>query len=171
MHQIPIKNLITQLFIWNFEQISVFQAATTSFKKFYQWKKLLKVVNNTLTIGLWHRWLAKIVKWYVGHATETNTMQILADWYSWQTWIIATHCSQKQFSWKFLLSLFNGPKSLLSDISMTLQKLHETIFVGYLWKSEILARNIFQNRHLFWDRDVLKTSHKRHLFWDVFEGS
>ena len=42
-------------------------------------RKSLKVVNNTLTIGVWS-------------LTCQTLMQWLSHWYSWQTWLIAMHC-------------------------------------------------------------------------------
>ena len=53
MDQISIANLITQHFILNSAEISMYQAETTVYVKSYRSKKLLKVViNNVLTIGL-----------------------------------------------------------------------------------------------------------------------
>ena len=80
--------------------------------------------------------------------------------YSWQTWLIAMHCSQKNFHF---LTVSNGPISILSDIVITLRKSHETISVGYFWKITNACKRYF------WD--VSETSRNRHLFWDVFETS
>ena len=62
-------------------------------------------------------------------------------WYSWQTWLIAMHSSQKKFNF---LSASNGPTSILSDISITLRKSYETIFVGIFEKPQDLAWDIFE---------------------------
>ena len=127
-----------------------------------------------LLLGFDDRWLAKTL-------TQTS-----AHWYSWQTCLIVMHCSQKTFH---LLSVSNGPASILSNISVNLRKSLESIFVGYFWKITNICERRFwdvsemsRNRHLseicsrhlkdvtqkasilrcFWD--VLKTSQKRHLF-------
>ena len=113
--------------------------------------------------------------------------------YSWQAWLISMHCSQKTFHF---LSVSNGPTSILSDIVITLQESHKTIFAGYFWKLQVIARDAFETSQrchkidIFFEvcsrrfrdvtqktsflryvRDVLKTSQKRHLFWDVFATS
>ena len=103
------------------------------------------------------------------------------------------HWSLKTFHF---LSVSNGLTSILSDISITLWKSHETIFVCILKKPEILACDVFETsqrrrgieiffeiylrrltdvtqKRSFLRRiwDVLKTSQKSHLFWDVSERS
>ena len=103
------------------------------------------------------------------------------------------HCSQKTFRF---LSVSNGPTSILSNISVTLQRSHETILWGIFEKSQILARDVSETSQrchgkdmffeissrrprgviqktsflrCFWD--VLKTSQKSCLFWDISEKS
>ena len=112
------------------------------------------------------RWLAKTL-------TQTSTQRC-----SWQTWLIAMHCSQKTFHF---LSVSNDPTSILSNILVTLRKSHETIFVGnfwnitntcerYFWDVSEMSRKTF----LKYVRDILKTSHKTSFlrcFWDVIEAS
>ena len=105
------------------------------------------------------------------------------------------HCSHKTFHF---LSVSDGPTSILSDIVISLRKLHEIIFVTYFWKTKNTCERCFwdvsetsRKRHLFWDMselrrlnyvtqktlflrciwDILKTSQKRHLFWDISERS
>ena len=103
------------------------------------------------------------------------------------------HCSQKNFRF---LTVSNGPKSIFSDIVITLRKSHETISVGYFWKITNACKGYFwdvsetsRNRHLFWDVlrrlkdvtqktsflrriwEVLKTSQKNNPFWDISERS
>ena len=51
--QISIGNLITQPFNWNFDNFSVFQAMTAGYTKAHHSEKSLKVVINTLAIGIW----------------------------------------------------------------------------------------------------------------------
>ena len=53
MDQISIGNLITQPFNWNFDNFSVFQAMTAGHTKAHHSEKSLKVVINTLAIGIW----------------------------------------------------------------------------------------------------------------------
>ena len=127
------------------------------------------------------------------HWIARTLTQISAHWYSWQTWLISMHCSQKTFHF---LSVSNGPTSILSDIVITPRKSHEIIFAGLFWKTKNTCERYFwdaQRRlekdiffetcsrrlkdvtqktsflRCFWD--VLKTSQKKHLFWDVFETS
>ena len=111
-----------------------------------------------LLLGFDDHWLAKTLT------------QILAHWYSCQTWLISMHRSQKALHF---LSVSNGPTYILSDIVITLQKSHEIIFVGYFWKKQKYLREMFLRRlrdvakktsFLRYARDVLKTSHKRHFF-------
>ena len=71
------------------------------------------------------------------------------------------HWSLKTFHF---LSVSNGLTSILSDISITLWKSHETIFVCILKKPEILACDVFAC-------DVSETSRNRNFFWDIFETS
>ena len=103
------------------------------------------------------------------------------------------HCSQKTFHF---LSVSNGPTSILSDIVITLPESHETIFAGYFWKLQVIARDVFETSQrchkidIFFEVcsrpfrdvtqktsflrcicDVLKTSQKYHLFWDVSKRS
>ena len=132
-------------------------------------------------MGLDYLWLPKTL-------TQNS-----AHWYSWQTWLISMHCSQKTFHF---LSVSNGPTSILLDIVITLRKSHETILVVYFWKITNTCERCFwdvsetsRKRHLFCEICLrrLKTSHKRllfemflrrlkdvkkrHLFWDVFKTS
>ena len=79
-----IGNLITQLFIWNFDKISVFKAVTVSCAKSYHSEKLLTAVNNTTGTEIWQLMTCQFAKWFVGHTTEINSMQTSAHWYSWQ---------------------------------------------------------------------------------------
>ena len=53
MDQISLGNVITQLFIWIFGKISVFQAVSAGYAKLYHSDRLLYVVNNTPAIGIW----------------------------------------------------------------------------------------------------------------------
>ena len=58
-----------------------------------------------------------------------------------------------------LLSVSNGPTSILSEISITLRKSHKTILRGIFEKSQILVRHIFE------------TSQRRNgidIFFEVF---
>ena len=86
--------------------------------------------------------------------------QISAQWYSWQTWLISVHYSQKTLHF---LTVSSGPTSVLSDILITLRKPHEIIFVGRIYNLWFLMTCEL----CFWD--VSEASRKRHLFWDVFE--
>ena len=119
-------------------------------------------------------------------------LQISANRYLWQTWLRAMHYSQKMFHF---LSVSNGPTSISSDVSITLRKSQENIFVGYFRKITYTCERYFwdasetsQNSHFeicsrrlkdltwkttFWRcfRDILKMPQKRHLFEDVFEMS
>ena len=105
--------------------------------------------------------------------------QISAQWYSWQTWLISVHYSQKTLHF---LTVSSGPTSVLSDILITLRKPHEIIFVGrifynlwFLMTCELCFWDVSEGGvtektsflRYFWD--VLKALQKRHLFWDVFE--
>ena len=57
------------------------------------------------------------------------------------------HCSQKTLHF---LSVSNGPKSILSDIVITLRKSHEIFLWGISEKLQILTRDVFetsQRRH------------------------
>ena len=112
MDQISISNLIIKFYILNFTKTSVFQTVIGQqvIQSLISWEKSLKVVNNTFTIALWWRWLGKTL-------TQTS-----AYWISWQTWLIALHCSQKTFCF---LCASNGPTSISSNISLTLRKSHE----------------------------------------------
>ena len=87
-------------------------------------------------------------------------MQISAHWYSWQTWLISIHCSQKTFHF---LSVSNAPTYILSNIVITLRKSHEITFVGYFRKTRNACERCFG--------DVSETSQKIHLFWDMLEAS
>ena len=75
----------------------------------------LKEVNDPTTAGFW----------------QSLTCQNSSRYHSTDIWLIATGSSQKTLH---LLSVSNGPTSVLSDISITLRKSHGTIFVGYLAK-------------------------------------
>ena len=150
MDKTSIANLITQLFIWNFAKISIFQAVTTGYIKVYQSKKITKS-NKQYT----HYWSLIDDRWL----TKTLT-QISAHKYSWQTWLISTQCSQKT---SHVLSVSNGLTSVLSDVLITMRKSHETIVVGYFLKIPNTCERCFwefsemsRNRNLFWD--MLKTS-------------
>ena len=93
-------------------------------------------------------------------------------------------------------SVSNVSTSILSDISITLRKTHEAIFVGYFWKITNTCERYFgdisemsRNRHLFWDmlemswrrhtkemcwrrlKDVTKKSSLLRWFWEVSEMS
>ena len=145
--QISIESLITQNLILNFANISIFQVEATVYVKSSQSKLLKVVINNSLTIGLQRSLTCK------------NSYSDIS-WYSWQTRLIAKHCSQKTFPF---LSVSNGPTPTLSNISVTLRKSHETIFVGYFW---IITNTC---KRCFWG--VSEMSQYRHLSRDVFETS
>ena len=140
---------------------------------------MLKVVNITPAIRLW--WLLTCQN----SLAEISPL-ILICWYSWWSWLISMHSTEKTFH--FL--------SALSDIVITLRKSREIIFAGYFWKTLILARDIFemsQRRHgkdnffeIFSRRlkgvtqktsswNVFETSERRHkkaiFFWDVSKSS
>ena len=85
--------------------------------------------------------------------------QISATWYSWQTWLITMHCSQKKFHF---LRVSNGPTSILLNISVTLRKSHGTILSGISEKSHSCARYF---------SDISEMSQKRYLFRDMFKTS
>ena len=59
-----------------------------------------------------------------------------------------------------LLVYFDGPRSILSDISWTLWISHKIIFVSYFLKVTKTCKRYF------WE--VSEASHKRRLFWNVF---
>ena len=134
MDQISISNLIMQFYILNFTKTSsVFQTVIGQrvIQSLISWEKSLKVVNNTFTIALWWRWIGKTL-------TQTS-----AYWISWQTWLIALHCSHKTFCF---LCASNGPTSISSNISLTLRKSHETIIA---WKVSVFGVIMFRIfRHL-----------------------
>ena len=102
--------------------------------------------------------------------------QISVHWYSWHTWLISMHCSQKTFQF---LSVSNSLTSILSDIVIARWKSHETLFAGYFWKITNTCKRCFWDisgtspkRHFLrgiWD--VLKTSQKAHVFWNVSKRS
>ena len=61
--------------------------------------------------------------------------------------LMAMHCSQKTFH---LLSVFNGPTSIFSDISIALRITQETILRDIFEQSQIPSRYFFemyQRRH------------------------
>ena len=85
--------------------------------------------------------------------------QISAQWYSWQTWLISVHYSQKTLHF---LTVSSGPTSVLSDILITLRKPHEII----LWDAFFIIYD-------FWWRAsyVFETSQRRHgkdIFFEMF---
>ena len=133
--QISIANLITQLFILNLAKITVFQAITIGYIKFYQSKKSLKVWTNALAIVLW--WLLTCQN---SHADIVPLILI--------TWLLARQCSQKTFHF---LSISPGPTSISSGILVTLRKSHNCgVFISCercFWDVSHTSRN----RHLFWD--------------------
>ena len=120
---------------------------TTVIYSFISRKKSLKVVNNTLTIGFWRSLTCQ------NSHVDISPLGRL-------DWLISMHCSHKTFHF---LSVSDGPTSILSDIVISLRKLHEIIFVTYFWKTKNTCERCF------WD--VSETSRKRHLFWDMPETS
>ena len=122
--------------------------------------------------------------------------QISAQWYSWQTWLISVHYSQKTLHF---LTVSSGSTSVLSDILITLRKPHKIFFVGrifynlwFLMTCELCFWDVSEasrKRHTFlrcfWDvlkalqKDIFfemylrrfKDATKSHLIWDVCKGS
>ena len=113
--QTSITNLITQRFTLNFSKISVFQVVKTSYIRSCQLKQSLKVVNNTLTIGFWS---------LTCQNSHAGISQLIL-----MTDLINIHVLLPENA--SFLECSNGPTSILSNISVTLWKSHETIFVGY----------------------------------------
>ena len=118
--------------------------------------------------------IAILNHWHVKTVTDISPLLFMTDL------INSYHCFQNMFHF---LSVYNGPTSILSDISITLRKLHEFIFEGYFWKVQILARDTFETcrrRHridIFFEmllrrlKDVTKKVISFYLFlrgfWDV----
>ena len=143
--QISVGNLITQLFIWNFNKISVFQTVTAGYTKSYHFEKLVKAVNNTAATETWRlstcqncQMVCRPYYWDKQHA-NISLLILMTDW------LMTMHCSRK--------------RCLISWVFLTVPHLfyqHETIFVGYFWKLTNTFKRYFgdvsemsQNTHLF----------------------
>ena len=83
-------------------------------------KKLLKIVNHLL-LSFGNPWLAKIS---LGRLD----------------WLICMQCLHKTFHF---LSASGGPRSILSDIVISLQKSHEIILVTDFWKTKNTCERCF----------------------------
>ena len=100
-------------------------------------------------MGFDDRWLARTLT------------QISAHWYSWQTWSISMHCSQKAFHF---LIVSNGPTSILSGFVITLRKVTRNYFCGVFF---MFLREMFLRRL----RDVTEKTSFLRCFWDVLKTS
>ena len=101
------------------------------------------------------------------HCLGKTLTQISAHWYSWQTWLIAMHCSPKTFHF---LSVSNGPTSFFIRYCLNSAEITRNQFCGIFLKNCKYLRKMFLR--CFWK--VLNTSQKSHLlrcFWEVSEMS
>ena len=112
MDQISNGNLIRQLFIWNFDKISVFQTVTTYYTNSYHSEKSLITVNNTPAIEIWPLLTCEncqvICRPYYWDEQPANISPLILMTH----WLMAKPCSRKK-TFHFL-SVFNGPTSILS---------------------------------------------------------
>ena len=109
--QVSVGNLITQLFIWNFE-ISLFQAVAVGYTKSYHSERSLKAANNTPSTGIlrlstWQNYqmICRPYYWDKQHVNISSLILMAA-------WLMAMYRFQKM-TFHFL-SVFNGPTSILS---------------------------------------------------------
>ena len=84
--QILIRNLITQLFIWNFDKISIFLAVTAGYTKSYYSKNSLKAVINTPATEIWRfltcqncQMICGLYYWDKKHAM-ISPLIVMTDW-------------------------------------------------------------------------------------------
>ena len=84
--QISIRNLITQLFIWNFDKISVFPVVTAGYTKSYYSKNSLKAVINTPATEIWRfltcqncQMICGLYYWDKKHAM-ISPLIVMTDW-------------------------------------------------------------------------------------------
>ena len=117
---ISIGNLITQLFLWNFDKISVLQAVTVGYTKSYHSEKL--ACQNCQMICRPYYW----DKQY----GNISPLILMIDW------LMVMHCSQET---KFhFLSVVNGPTSTLSarshfwGIFLNCHEYFQEIFLGHI---------------------------------------
>ena len=132
------------------------QAVKTGYTKSHQSKKSLKVVNNAPTIEPWRSLTCKNCQPYYWdeHHASISPLILMTDLNNSYP-LLPEDVS--------FLECFNGLASIVSDISITLKKSHETIFVDYFWKVTNTCKRYF------WD--VSEMSQNRHLFWDMVETS
>ena len=165
--QISIGNLITQLFIWNFDKTSVFQTVTASYTKSDNSKKSLKAINNTPATEIWQLLTFQncqmMCRPYYRDKQHANISLLIL----MTDWLMVMHCSQKTTF--YFLSVFYSPISNLS----TQNHLCSIFLSSHIYFQEILLRRIseFTYRNLFWD--ICETSWRRqmkNIFFEIYLG-
>ena len=173
MDQISIRSLIRHIFIWNFDNISVFQTVTVGYTKSYHSEKPLKAINNTYTskhlkhlipAGLaplkisksWFFQIQPLRTWLLFHLQE------LSDFYMWMAFLYIQKQKHKRITIYYILVLFLSVQltfsSVLAIFFLFLQKIiffyvikgysfhYHQIMTGltsFLLQSKIHAQNEF----------------------------